>query len=154
AVQRAFGPLRSNKTGTIQAILAVQGGKLVLEKYNRWDRAQLHPSWSMAKSITNGLVGVLVGQGKLDVWKPVKAPEWSAKGDPRAAITLDQLLRMSSGLAWKESYTDAGGDVVATLGAGADRAHYAAAKPLQDKPGTVWAYSTGTANLVARVVAD
>ena len=132
----------------------VQGGRLVVEEYNGWDAAAAHSSWSIAKSITSALVGVLVGEGRLDIWEPVDAPEWQTPGDPRAAITLDDLLRMSSGLKWNESYSNLDGDVITTVGPGLARAHYAADKPLVHKPGTFWAYSTGTSNLIARSVAE
>ncbi|MCC6225448.1 MAG: serine hydrolase [Microthrixaceae bacterium] len=152
-VERAFGEL-SNDTGTIDAILVVQGGRLVVERYNNWDPEATHNSWSMAKSINSALVGILVGQGKVDIAEPFPAPEWQTPGDPRAAITWDQLLRMSSGLAWDEDYGAAEGDVVSTLGPDSDRAAYAASKPLAHEPGSTWSYSTGTANLIARGVAD
>ena len=139
---------------TIDAILVVQGGRLVVEEYNGWDPAEAHSSWSMAKSINSALVGVLVGEGRLDIWKPVDAPEWQKPGDPRAKITLDDLLRMSSGLQWEESYSDANADVIKSLGADLDRAHYTADKPLAHEPDTVWEYSTGTANLISRSVAE
>lgn len=139
----------------IDAILVVQGGKLVVEEYNDWDGTEAHNSWSMAKSINSALVGLLVGEGDLDIWEPVDAPEWQGKADdPRAEITLDELLRMSSGLEWEESYTDADSDVLKTLGQDLDRAHYAADKPLAHEPDTVWAYSNGTSNLIARSVAQ
>lgn len=73
------------------------------------------------------------------------SPGWKGD-DPRAKITLDDLLPMSSGLEWEESYSDAGADVIKSLGSDLDRAHYAANKPLVHEPGTFWAYSTGTAN--------
>ncbi|MCB0962724.1 MAG: serine hydrolase [Acidimicrobiales bacterium] len=152
-VDRAFGEL-STGGDRIDAILVVDGGELVVEEYNGWDPAEPHPSWSMAKSITSALIGILVGEGRLDVTEPVDAPEWSEPGDPRAEITLDELLRMSSGLEWGEDYGDPDGDVLQTLGQDADRAGYAADKPLAHEPGTVWAYSTGTANLIARSVAE
>lgn len=152
-VNRAFGPL-SNETGTIDAILVVSGGRLVVERYNNWDPEATHNSWSMAKSINSALVGILVGEGKVDISQPFPAPEWRSPGDPRAEITWDELLRMSSGLAWKESYDDPSGDVIATLGSTNDRGGYTAAKPLEHPPGSVWSYSTGTANLLARGVAD
>lgn len=152
-VDRAFGEL-STDGQRIDAILVVQDGRLVVEEYNGWDPAEPHPSWSMAKSINSALVGILVGQGKIDITEPVDAPEWSAPDDPRAEITLDQLLRMSSGLEWDESYSDAQGDVLQTLGQDGDRAGYAASKPLAHEPGEVWYYSTGTANLIARSVAE
>lgn len=152
-VDRAFGEL-STDGQTIDAILVVKDGRLVVEEYNDWDPDATHMSWSMAKSITSSLIGILVGQGRLDITEPVAAPEWSERGDPRAGITLDHLLRMSSGLEWDENYTDPNGDVLVTLGGGADRAGYVASKPLVDEPGARWYYSSGTSNLIARSVAE
>lgn len=138
----------------IDAVLVVQGGRLVVERYNGWDPQARHNSWSMAKSITQAMVGILQGQGKLDVFAPAPAPEWADPSDPRHGITLDMLLRMSSGLQWDESYTDPDGDVLSVLGerAKADRAGYTAAKPLEAEPDTTFEYSTGTADVVAREV--
>lgn len=151
-VETAFA--EDDSGDTIDAILAVQGGELVLEEYNGWDPDAAHNSWSMAKSINSALVGILVGEGRLDIWQPVDAPEWDDPDDPRAEITLDQLLRMSSGLEWEESYTDPDADVITTLGSDVDRAHYTADKPLAHEPDTFWYYSTGTSNLIARSVAQ
>ncbi len=152
-VDKAFGELSSDDQ-SIDAILVVKDGRLVVEEYNNWDPDTPHPSWSMAKSINSALVGILVGEGRLDITEPVGAPEWSEPGDPRAEITLDELLRMSSGLEWDESYEDPNGDVLATLGPDSDRAGYTASKPLAVEPDTEWYYSTGTANLIARSVAE
>lgn len=152
-VDRAFGELSSDGQ-TIDAILVVKDGQLVVEEYNEWDPDATHMSWSMAKSITSSLIGILVGQGRLDITEPVAAPEWSEPGDPRAEITLDHLLRMSSGLEWEESYTDPTGDVLVTLGTNVDRAGHTASKPLVDEPDDRWAYSSGTSNLIARSVAE
>jgi len=152
-VDRAFGEL-STDGQTIDAILVVKDGELVVEEYNDWDPDARHMSWSVAKSITSSLVGILVGQGRLDIAEPIAAPEWSEPDDPRAEITLDHLLRMSSGLEWEESYSDPNSDVLATLGQDVDRAGYTASKPLADEPDTQWYYSTGTSNLIARSVAE
>lgn len=140
----------------IDAVLVVKDGRLVVEEYNGWDPEAFHPSWSMAKSVTSSLVGILAGRGEIDVFAPATAPEWEDPEDPRHGITVDELLRMSSGLEWTEDYDDPEGDVLSILGGdgAADRAGYAASKPLKDEPDTVWYYSTGTANIVAREVAE
>jgi CubicO group peptidase (beta-lactamase class C family) len=109
----------------------------------------------MAKSITQALVGILVRQGRLDIFAPAAVPEWADPADPRHPITVDQMLRMSDGLDFTEDYVDAGiSDVIEMLfGSGADDvAGFAAARPLKHPPGTVWNYSSGTTNIISRLV--
>jgi CubicO group peptidase (beta-lactamase class C family) len=154
---QAFGPNAQADLAVTESALVVQGGRLVVERYAEGFRPDTtNKSWSMAKSITQALVGILVGDGKIDIHAPADVPEWSAPGDPRGAITLDQLLRMSSGLAFMEDYApDHPSDVIAMLfGEGAtDMAHFAAGFPLVHAPGTFWAYSSGTSNIIARCAA-
>jgi CubicO group peptidase (beta-lactamase class C family) len=154
----AFDRPNSPSLGETHALLIVQGGRLVLERYGQAggvDRTQA--SWSIAKSITQALVGILVGDGKIRVEAPADVPEWAPAADPRREITLGQLLRMSSGLAFVEDYVGADGssDVLAMLyGAGkADMAHYAASRPLEHAPGSHFSYSSGTTNIVSRCAA-
>lgn len=152
----AFSDPAPETMGETHAFLAVQSGRIVAEHYWRgFDRNSTHHSWSQAKSITQALVGILAREGKIDVQAPANVPEWTGN-DPRHAITLDQLLRMSSGLKFAEDYVDAGvSDVIEMLfGAGkADVAAYAAKSGLIHPPGRFWSYSSGTSNLVARAAA-
>ena len=91
--------------GDTHAFLVVRGGALVFERYNVGASVPyLQYSWSMAKSITQALTGILVKQGRLDIYAPAPVPGW--RGDARREITVDQLLRMSSGLAFREDYVD------------------------------------------------
>ena len=60
--------------------------------------------WSMAKSVTDAVMGVMVQKGMIDIRRTAPVPEWQGCGDPRRAITIDQLLRMSSGLKFEEVY--------------------------------------------------
>jgi CubicO group peptidase (beta-lactamase class C family) len=144
----------SEALGETHALVVVQGGKLILERYAAdYGPDASYPSWSMAKSITQALAGMLVLDGKLDVHAPADVPEWKTAGDPRGKLTLDLLLRMSSGLAFVEDYDpEHPSDVIAMLfGEGEkDVAHYAADKPLAHEPGTFWSYSSGTSNIVSR----
>jgi CubicO group peptidase (beta-lactamase class C family) len=140
----------------IDAVVAVQGGQLVLERYrDGWDPAEPHLSWSMAKSITQAMIGILVAEERIDVWAPAEVPEWSDPSDPRHAITVDNLLEMRSGLEWVEEYAGTSDVIEMLFGAGSsDRAHYAADKPLVATPGEEWNYSTGTAMILSRIIAD
>ena len=73
--------------GVTYALLIVREGELVYERYNAGANAfYLQYSWSMAKSFTQALVGILVKQGKLDIYAPAAVPEW--KNDDRSLITL------------------------------------------------------------------
>ena len=140
--------------GATLALLVVQHGVIVYERYAEGVDANTPlRSWSMAKSVTQALAGMLVLDGKLDINAPINPPEWQGAQDPRAAITTRHLLEMRSGLAWNEDYVDRGvSDVMEMLwGSGSeDVAHFAAAKPLVHTPGSVFYYSSGTTNILAR----
>ena len=155
---RAFSDPAPEAMSETHALLIVQRGRIVQETYWRdYGPDDTYPSWSMAKSITHALVGILVRDGKLDIHRPAPVPEWQGAGDPRKEITLDQLLRMSSGLHFVEDYVDGEiSNVIEMLfGAGkADVAAYAANQPLDHPPDTFWSYSSGTSNIVARIVQD
>lgn len=155
AIERAFEepgpprPLRQTK-----AVLVARDGRLVAERYAPGvEPDALLLSWSMAKSVTMALVGALVLEGRLALEAPAPVPEWRGAGDPRGAITLDQLLRQSSGLAFDETY-GAVNDVSRMLFTEPDTGAFAAAFPRAAPPETVWSYSSGTSNIVARIVRD
>jgi CubicO group peptidase (beta-lactamase class C family) len=155
-IDAAFSAPSTPELGESHALAIVQGGRLIFERYNEgFGPEKTYPSWSMAKSMTHALVGMAKGDGRLDVMAPADVPEWRGAGDPRAAITLDVLLRMSSGLDWIEDYLpDRPSDVRAMLfGEGkGDVAGYAVAKPLAHEPGSFFQYSSGTTNIVVRAL--
>ena len=135
-----------------RAVIVVHDGKLIGERYAPgFDKNMPLLGWSMSKSVTNALVGILVRQGKLRVREPAPVPEWQKAGDPRKSITLDQLMRMSSGLKFDETYEPLH-DVTNMLYRSYDFAAYAADKPLDTEPDGKWVYSSGTANIIARIV--
>lgn len=147
-----------NRFGETHAFLAVQGGRIVIEQYGQgFGPNDTCHSWSMAKSITQALVGIAVAEGEMSLSAAAKIPEWQDNGDARARITLEQLLRMSSGLRFREEYQDAGiSDTIEMLfGSGkTDVAAYAIAQPLEHAPGTAWSYSSGTTNIICRLLAE
>jgi CubicO group peptidase (beta-lactamase class C family) len=141
--------------GKTHALAVVWRGRLVHERYGpEHGPDSTLISWSVAKSFLHALVGILVRDGKLDLAARVDVPQWRTPGDARAAITLDQLLRMSSGLFWREDYVDAEqSDVIEMLfGEGKDDvAAFAAEFPLAHPPDTEWCYSSGSSNIVAAI---
>jgi CubicO group peptidase (beta-lactamase class C family) len=142
--------------GDSYALLVARKGELIYERYAAGANAfYLQYSWSMAKSVTHALAGILVKQGKLDLYAPAPVPEW--RNDARQHITLDQLLRMSSGLAFNEDYVDGQiSDVIPMLQFEGrhDTGAFAAEKPLAHPPGTHWSYSSGTTNIICRILKD
>lgn len=158
-LDHAFAAVAPDDLGETHALVIVQGGRLVHERHGTGFGPDITcPSWSMAKSITQALAGFLVDEGKLDIMAPADVREWRARpDDPRRAITLDLLLRMSSGLAFVEDYApDHTSDVIEMLwGRGKeDVAHFAASFPLEHAPGSFYAYSSGTTNIVSRCAAQ
>jgi CubicO group peptidase (beta-lactamase class C family) len=85
--------------GKARAFVVAYDGRIVAESYPPgFTRDSVHQSWSMTKSLVGALAGCLVHLGRLTLTQPAPVPAWSGSGDPRAAITIDHLLRMSSGL--------------------------------------------------------
>jgi CubicO group peptidase (beta-lactamase class C family) len=154
ALRAAIDPLfEDDAMGETRALLVMRDGEIVAERYAPGfgpDTKLL--AWSMAKSVTAVLVGLMVADGRLALDAPVPVAAWSQPGDPRGRITLRQLLTMTSGLDHVEDgepVTD--GDTVRMLfleGA-QDMAAYAEAKPLAHAPGSTFAYSTGSTLILA-----
>ena len=147
-------PARASHGETL-ALLAVHRGRLVHERYapGRGD-TDTFPSWSMAKSVLHAAIGVLVGEGRLDRHAPAPIGAWREAGDPRGAITLEDLLRMVDGLEFVEHYEPSGrSDVVDMLFRGGkdDAAAYATSRPLAHPPGRYWNYSSGTSIVVSAI---
>ncbi|RQV22198.1 class C beta-lactamase-related serine hydrolase [Burkholderia cenocepacia] len=155
ALDRAFDepdPARPRRT---RAVVVMWRGQVIAERYARGFTADTPlPGWSMTKTVTAALVGTLVARHKLSPDASALLPEWRGRGDPRAAITLDALLRMTSGLQFNEDYDDPLSDVAVMLFTQPDTARFASAKPLAATPGAQWSYSSGTSAIVARVMRE
>jgi CubicO group peptidase (beta-lactamase class C family) len=150
------------------AVVVVQSGKVLVERYGgqqaHFDRpsesitaeSQLL-SWSMAKSILHAIVGTLVDEGRLNPDQLAPVPEWSDGADPRHQIQVRDLLAMRDGLAFIEEYEIGQTSHVIEMlfGEGKeDMAAFTAALPLAHEPGTFYNYSSGTTNVLSRIVAD
>lgn len=95
AVDTAFGPADA----MTEAFLVTYEGRIVAERYGKG--IGMHTpleSWSMGKSLTGTMMGVLIQQGVYKLWQPAPIPEWQEKGDPRQAIRIGDIMRMSSGI--------------------------------------------------------
>jgi CubicO group peptidase (beta-lactamase class C family) len=154
ALDAAFAEPYPDRTRQTRAVVVVHRGRIVAERYAPGISKDTElVGWSMTKSVTNALVGIVVGRGALDLETPAPVPEWSSPDDPRHAITLDQLLRMSSGLEFIEIYDGKPDSDDALMNyTMADTGAFAASKPLQVPPDTRWEYSSGTTNIIGRIV--
>ena len=133
-----------------RAIVVLHDGKLIAEKYAQNITAQTPLlGWSMTKSVTNAMIGMMVKDGKIDIKKAAPINEW--KNDNRQKITIDHLLRMSSGLSFVEDYgspSDATQMLFRKKGAGA----YALQSKAYTEPNKVWSYSSGTTNILQEII--
>ncbi len=150
AVAAAFGDDLSaadrRQLGT-RAVLVVQDGRLVAERYaDGFDATTPQLGWSMTKSVTNLLVGRLVQQGKVALDDDHLHPEWT---DERADITVEDLLRMTSGLAWDETY-DLGTPITQMLYAEPDMGGYVASQEAAHAHGELPGDSSGSTTLAVR----
>lgn len=151
AVTEAFAS-RDTPLGETRAVLIVQGGRIVFERYGEgFGRETRLVSWSMAKSITHALVGAAVLQGRVAIDAPMGSPHWRA-GDRRASITWRQWLQMVDGSDYLETAENVAfsGNANMLFGPGRnDVARWAAARPLIHDPGARWNYSSAATLLVS-----
>lgn len=106
----------------------------------------------MTKTVTNALLGILTRQGRLSPQMPAPVAEWRDAADGRHDITLEQLMRMTSGLALDE--TNSGFDPSSQMEIHRDMAAFAVHAPLIAPPGQRWAYSSASTQILARIIRD
>ncbi len=112
------------------------------------------PSYSMAKSVTSAMIGILVRDGRLDIDEPAAVPEWHEDpDDPRAAITVRHMLHMATGIPWDDGYLNEGSEMYEMVRSD-DAAGYAAALHPTADAGERFDYSSGTTTLLARIIGE
>lgn len=151
-IAAAFGdelPVAERERLGTRAVVVVRDGQIIGERYADGftkDTPQL--GWSMTKSVTNLLAGRLVHEGIVELTDDRLRPEWT---DGRSAITVDQLLRMTSGLAWDETYS-LGTPITQMLYGETDMAGYVASQESAHAPGSHQQYSSGSTTLLCSVL--
>ena len=134
------------------AVIVLYKGRMVAERYaDGFGPQTLILGWSMAKSITAALTGILVKQGQLQLNAPAPVAEWKNPKDRRHAITLENLLQQTSGLDFAEKY-DRFSEVTNMLFSKGDMAGFAAGLPAKYDAGTVFNYSGGNSNILSRII--
>lgn len=157
ALARAFEESPSPPHRNTRAVVVVHHGRVIAERYAAGIEVDTPlPGWSATKSMTNALLGILVRQGRLDMNAPAPVAAWAGPGDPRHAITPDQLLRMTSGLDAGQSLHDVSpfDPAARMLFVEHDMAAFAERFPLAHAPGSHWNYSDANTILLARIVRD
>ncbi|MBC5840410.1 serine hydrolase [Flavobacterium sp. F-380] len=149
AVSSAFDEKGVIKKRT-RSLLVIYKDKIIAEKYDTgFNKESKILGWSMTKSITATIFGILEKQGKFDINKPAPIPEW--KEDARKKITTNDLLHMNSGLAWEESY-DKICDATEMLFQSANMGRVQLEKEASYEPNSHWNYSSGTSNLLSYIL--
>jgi CubicO group peptidase (beta-lactamase class C family) len=143
--------------GETRAVVVMHGGEIVAERYaDGYGRETKFLGWSMSKTVTGVLVGMLIAEGRLRLDDSPPIPRWQRAGDPRGEITLRQLLQMRSGLRHEEKaepvYTSPEVRMMFLDGRD-DMAGWAEAQPLEHEPGRAFDYSTPTAMILSDVLA-
>lgn len=141
------------------AFLALHRGEVIAERYGAGaDRDMPLESWSMGKTVTAMLIGILVGDGLLDLDAPAPVAEWRGPGDPRGSITLRHLMQMSSGLRCsgrqdpRETWERGVPDHLYPYHEAIDVCDFMVSRPLEHPPGTVGRYRNSDPLTLAAIV--
>lgn len=151
AVKNAFDQEGENTRKT-RAVLVLHKDRLIAERYTPgFTKESKLLGWSMTKSITSAVVGRLERQGRISLNQSNLFREW--EDDARSGITLSNLLQMNSGLQWDEDYTSLS-DVNRMLFLEGNMPEVQIKKPMTGKRGQSWNYSSGTTNVLSRIIRD
>lgn len=149
ATDSAFDSQTFGSGSKTSAVLVIKGNQIIVEQYK--DGHNLHTAqrtWSVAKSMAGTIIGHSVQQGMVDINARTKIPEWKKFGDPRSFVTIDNLLRMSSGL----TSDTAGNRTDAIYMGGTSVSPRATTWPLLHKPGAKFRYANNDTLLAVLAV--
>ncbi|MDO8908276.1 MAG: serine hydrolase [Pseudohongiella sp.] len=153
AVEKSFEDMEPDQNIDTRAVIVIHKGRIIAEKYAEpfsADMPQL--GWSMTKTVTAALTGLLAADGLVHLDATANIPEWQGQADQRRYITINNLMQMSSGLEYSEVYTVGSmSDVILMLYTTGDTAAYTINKPLAQRPGSTFYYSSGTTNILSRI---
>ncbi len=153
ALDHAFEEPATPPFRRTKAIVVVHDGKVIAERYAAGVGIDTQlVGFSMTKSVVNALLGILTLQGRISPSLPAPVPEWRGATDPRRAIEVEHLMRMTTGLALDE--TNSGFDPSSQMYLYNDMAGFAVNAPMIAPPGTLWRYSSATTQLLARIIRD
>src|SRR5439155_21116736 len=157
ALDRAFAEPDKSTMRHTRAIVVMKDGRVIAERYADGigiDTPLL--GFSATKSVMSALAGILVRKGALKLHEPVPIAAWQGAGDPRAAITLDHLLRHTAGLALGSSLQASLASALEPVNRmkfmESDMAAFAESIPLETTPGAAWNYHDGNTIILAHLI--
>lgn len=153
AVDQAFDDIEMDQNIDTRAVLVIHEGRIIAEQYAEPFTAEMPQlGWSMTKTVTAALTGIVAGDGLMHTNAAANVPEWRTDGDERRNITLEHLLHMTSGMQYSEVYTAGSmSDVILMLYTTGDTAAFTLNKPLAHEPGSTFYYNSGTTNIISRM---
>jgi CubicO group peptidase (beta-lactamase class C family) len=159
ALDRAFAEPHAPTYRRTKAVVVVKDGHVVAERYAKGYGVDTQVlGFSATKSVISALTGVLVRQGKLRLDAPAPVAAWQDTGDPRHAITVDQLLRHTAGLAIGSSLQASLASVLEPVNqmkfGESDMAGFAESMPLATPPGSVWNYNDGNYVILSQIIRE
>jgi CubicO group peptidase (beta-lactamase class C family) len=150
AVDAAFAEPNKRTKRRTRAVVVVHKGRIIAERYAPGMGPQTPQiGWSMGKSVLNALIGTLIAEERLQLEQSKLFAQWRKPGDPRGAITVDNLLRMVSGLDFDEPHARMLSDVRKMLFMKGDSAAYALEEELAVRVASSWFYASGSTTLLA-----
>lgn len=154
ALELAFAEPDPAHPRLTKALVVLHDGHLIAERYAPGYGPET-PIWghSITKSVMQALIGILVRKGRLRLEQPAPIAAWASPADPHHAVTVDQLLRMDSGLPFDETEGPVN-PATHMWFREADTAAYAARSPLAHAPGSTWGYSNLSYALLSKLVGD
>jgi CubicO group peptidase (beta-lactamase class C family) len=133
-------------------VVVIRGGVLIYERYGRgYSEAMPHLAWSASKSFVQALYGVAMQEGLLQSTATPSEKYLPAQSN-LSGVTIQNLLDMSSGLAFAETYEDSplssSVSKMLYLAGHSDMAGFAAGVGRRAEPGRCWYYSSGDSNIL------
>ena len=155
AIDLAFADTDPADPQRTRALVVLLDGRPIAERYAPgFGKDMPLAGYSMTKAVMSALTGFMIQRGQLRLDQSGLIPEWRGAGDPRAQITVDHLLHMTSGLRWSENSRDPRGDALIMAYHDRDVSALAASRPLDHPPGAAMSYSSGASNILSRVMRD
>ena len=159
ALDRAFAEPDQPPFRHTKAVVVLKDGHVVAERYAPgYGIATPILGYSATKSVTSALIGILVRKGKLAVNEPAPVAAWQNPNDPRHAITIDHLLRHTSGLAMGSSLHASLASAIAPVNQmkyiARDMAAFAESADLESRPGSAWNYHDGNTIILSHLIRD